>query len=119
MGRRPTVWALSVDLSPLWIIADDSQRYANHLRLSRAAKGPQKEPIRSAVFPFSTGLARSRETATAKLREEPLGVGPECIRQVNLPARAKMSLEEFTQRRVARGVVDDLGAENDVEIGRQ
>src|SRR5256885_5664327 len=30
MGRRPTVWALSVDLSPLWIIADDSHTVATH-----------------------------------------------------------------------------------------
>ena len=70
----------------------------------------------SAVFPLAPGPATSLEATTAKLGEKVLGIGTECVGEMDDAIRSEVTLEEVAERTVGLRVVDELGAENDVEF---
>src|ERR1700758_1623394 len=75
--------------------------------------------MRTCVLPFDSPLAGAAEAAATKLRKERLRVGTKGVGEVNLAVRTKMTVEERRERRVARGLVDELGGKNRIEIGAE
>lgn len=71
--------------------------------------------MRPAFFPLAPRTARARKASGAKFVKETLGIAAKGIGQVNDSARRKMVGEEGTEGLVALGVVDELGAENNIE----
>src|SRR5258706_5324954 len=106
---------------------DRQHRYANRRALSspirvargRAAKGPEEEPLKAPVLGLAPGLPTSFEPSAAELREEALGVGAESVGQVERSIGGEVPLEEIGERQIGTRVVNDLGAEDDVEALRE
>lgn len=73
--------------------------------------------MRPSVVPFRDGPSFSEKAPTAKLFEKHLGIGPKGVGDVKDAVRPQVTIDEIGQGPVRLWVIDDLGAENRVEVG--